>query len=120
MGYSIGSNFRKKPNHNGNFKKKGLGFIPPKNHKNEKIYKPKIVFVTGTSSEEEKEQVFRKQSNKEFLAKKQEEMKKEAAQKKKETRIHFKCNTMGHIARKSPKAIQIKQGVSEKTERKDD
>ena len=46
-GYSSGSGYRKKPNHNGNFKKKGLGFIPPENHKNEKISKKcKICFRT--------------------------------------------------------------------------
>ncbi|MFS7999642.1 hypothetical protein Hanom_Chr12g01168841 [Helianthus anomalus] len=36
-GYSSGSGFQKKPNHNGNFKKKVLGFIPTKNHKNKKV-----------------------------------------------------------------------------------
>ncbi|MFS7988105.1 hypothetical protein Hanom_Chr11g01030641 [Helianthus anomalus] len=35
-GYSSGSGFQKKPNHNGNFKKNGLGFIPSEKHKNEK------------------------------------------------------------------------------------
>ncbi|KAF5803343.1 putative transcription factor interactor and regulator CCHC(Zn) family [Helianthus annuus] len=112
-GYSSGSGFQKKPNHSGNFKKKGLRFIPPKNHKNDKVYKPKTVFVSGTSPEEEKEHVFRKQTNKEFLAKKQEGMKKEVAQKK-ETRTCFQCKTVGHIARNCPKAIQTKQGVSGK------
>ncbi|KAF5805052.1 putative transcription factor interactor and regulator CCHC(Zn) family [Helianthus annuus] len=41
-------------------------------------------------------------------------MKLKVAQKKKETRICFKCNTVGHIARNCPEAIQTKQGVSEK------
>ncbi|KAJ0508373.1 putative transcription factor interactor and regulator CCHC(Zn) family [Helianthus annuus] len=59
-GYSSGSGYRKKPNYNGNFKKKGLGFIPLENHKNKKVYKTKTVFVSGTSSEEEKEHLFRK------------------------------------------------------------
>ncbi|KAJ0925822.1 hypothetical protein HanRHA438_Chr04g0164021 [Helianthus annuus] len=36
MGYNCGYSFQKKPNHNRNFKKKGLGFVPPKNYKNEK------------------------------------------------------------------------------------
>ncbi|KAJ0546137.1 hypothetical protein HanIR_Chr08g0357571 [Helianthus annuus] len=35
-GYSSGSGFQKKPNHNGNFKKKGLGFTPTEKQKNEK------------------------------------------------------------------------------------
>ncbi|KAJ0880815.1 putative transcription factor interactor and regulator CCHC(Zn) family [Helianthus annuus] len=99
-------------------KKKGLGFIPPKNYKNEKTYKPKTVFVSGKSSEEEKEQVFRKQTNKEFLAKKQEEMKKGIAWKKKETRTCFQCKTVGHITRNCPMAIKSKQGVSEKLKKK--
>ncbi|MFS7978700.1 hypothetical protein Hanom_Chr10g00918531 [Helianthus anomalus] len=28
-GYNSGSGFQKKPNHNGTYKKKGLGFVPP-------------------------------------------------------------------------------------------
>ncbi|KAJ0795025.1 hypothetical protein HanPI659440_Chr04g0145631 [Helianthus annuus] len=35
-GYSSGSGFQKKSNHNGNFKKKGLGFTPTEKQKNEK------------------------------------------------------------------------------------
>ncbi|KAF5782171.1 putative transcription factor interactor and regulator CCHC(Zn) family [Helianthus annuus] len=116
-GYSSGSDFQKKPNHNGNFKKKGLGFIPPENHKNEKIYKPKTVFVSGTSFEEEKETLFKKQTNKEFLAKKQEGMKNEAAQKK-ETRTCYQCKVVGHIALNCPKETNTKQGVSEKLKEK--
>ncbi|KAJ0514708.1 putative transcription factor interactor and regulator CCHC(Zn) family [Helianthus annuus] len=61
--YSSGFGYRKKPNHNNNFKKKGLGFIPPENHKNEKYvrdFKSKMFFVSGTFSEEEKEKLFRK------------------------------------------------------------
>ena len=34
-GYSSGSGFQKKPNNKSIFKKKGLGFIPPENYKNE-------------------------------------------------------------------------------------
>lgn len=56
--YRSGFGFQKKPNHNGNFKKKGLGFIPPENHKNEKTYKPKTVFVSGASSKEEEKSSF--------------------------------------------------------------
>ncbi|MFS7945164.1 hypothetical protein Hanom_Chr06g00520971 [Helianthus anomalus] len=41
-GYGSGSGFQKKPNHNGNFKKKGLGFIPTEN---QKIRKMKNMFV---------------------------------------------------------------------------
>ncbi|KAJ0624743.1 putative transcription factor interactor and regulator CCHC(Zn) family [Helianthus annuus] len=115
-GYSSGSGYRKKPNHNGNFKKKGLGFIPSENHKNEKTYKPKTVFISGTSSEEEMKSPFWKQSNREFLAKKQEEMK--FADQKKEMRTCFQCNTVGHIAKDCSKAIQSKQGVSRKLKEK--
>ncbi|KAJ0467046.1 hypothetical protein HanIR_Chr14g0678891 [Helianthus annuus] len=63
MGYNCGYSFQKKQNHNRNFKKKGLGFNQPKNYKNEKIYKPKTVFVSGKTTEAEKEQSFRKQTN---------------------------------------------------------
>ncbi|MFS7996825.1 hypothetical protein Hanom_Chr12g01134381 [Helianthus anomalus] len=49
-GYSSGSGYRKKPNHNSNFKKKGLGFIPKENEKYVKDFKSKVVFVSGTSS----------------------------------------------------------------------
>ncbi|MFS7936717.1 putative transcription factor interactor and regulator CCHC(Zn) family [Helianthus anomalus] len=63
MSYNCGYSFQKKPNHNRNFKKKGLGFIQPKNYKNEKVYKPKTVFVSGKTTEAEKEQAFRKQTN---------------------------------------------------------
>ncbi|KAJ0650065.1 putative transcription factor interactor and regulator CCHC(Zn) family [Helianthus annuus] len=118
MGYNYGYSFQMKPNHNGNFKKKGLGFNQPKNYKNEKVYKPKTVFVSGKSLEAEKEQAFRKQTNKEFLAKKQEEMKKSVAQKKIETRTCFQCKTDGHIARNCLKAFKPKQEVSEKLKEK--
>ena len=60
MGYNCGYSFQKKPNHNRNFKKKGLGFVPAKNYKNEKMYKPKTMFVSGKTTEAEKEQSFRK------------------------------------------------------------
>ncbi|KAF5766373.1 putative transcription factor interactor and regulator CCHC(Zn) family [Helianthus annuus] len=103
-GYNSGSGYRKKPNHNGNFKKKGLGFIPPENYKNEKTYKLKTEFVSGSSSEEEEKSSFWKQTNREFLAKKQEEMKNEAIQKK-ETRTCFQCKTLGHIAKNCPKQL---------------
>ncbi|KAJ0600493.1 hypothetical protein HanIR_Chr03g0117201 [Helianthus annuus] len=63
MGYNCGYSFKKKPNHNRNHKKKGLGFIPPKNYKNEKIYKSKNMFVSGKTSEADKEKSFRNQTN---------------------------------------------------------
>ncbi|KAJ0658773.1 putative transcription factor interactor and regulator CCHC(Zn) family [Helianthus annuus] len=53
MGYGCGYNFQKKPNHNGNLKKKGLGFSSSENYKNQKTYKPKTKFVSGGSSEDE-------------------------------------------------------------------
>ncbi|KAJ0742835.1 putative transcription factor interactor and regulator CCHC(Zn) family [Helianthus annuus] len=85
--------------------------------KNSKTKQDTEVKNSRTSSEEEKEHLFRKQTNKEFLAKKQEGMKKDVAQKK-ETRTCFQCKTIGHIARNCSKAIQTKQGVSEKLKEK--
>ncbi|KAJ0613912.1 putative transcription factor interactor and regulator CCHC(Zn) family [Helianthus annuus] len=116
-GYSSGSGFQKKPNHNGNFKKKGLGFIPPENYKNEKIFKSKTKFVSGTSLEEEAKSSFWKQSNKEFLAKRQEGMKNGAYQRK-ETRTCFRCQEIGHIAWNCPLATKIKQEVVSKLKEK--
>ena len=52
-GYNSGSGFQKKPNQNRSYKKKGLGFIPPENDKNEKNSKIKTEFVSGGSAEEE-------------------------------------------------------------------
>ncbi|KAJ0556655.1 putative transcription factor interactor and regulator CCHC(Zn) family [Helianthus annuus] len=118
MGYNCGYVFQKKPNRSGNLKKKGLGYNQPKNYKNEKVYKPKTVFVLGTTTEAEKEQAFRRQTNQEFLAKKQEDMKNRVAQKPTETRTCFQCKTVGHIVRNCPKAIQKKQGVSGKLKEK--
>ncbi|KAM0070479.1 putative transcription factor interactor and regulator CCHC(Zn) family [Helianthus debilis subsp. tardiflorus] len=108
MGYNYGLEFRKKPNHNGNFKKKGLGFIPPENYKNEKISK-NTKFVSRPSAEEEKKSSFWRQSNQEFLA----EKKKNEVQRK-ETRTCFRCNEVGHIAWNCPLATKIKQEVSGK------
>ena len=45
-GYNSGSGFQKKPNQNRSYKKKGLGFVPPKNHKNDKNSKTKTEFVS--------------------------------------------------------------------------
>ncbi|KAM0066766.1 putative transcription factor interactor and regulator CCHC(Zn) family [Helianthus debilis subsp. tardiflorus] len=118
MGYNCGYNFQKKSNHNRNFKKKGLGFNQPKNYKNEKVYKPKTVFVSGKTLEAEKEQAFRKQTNQEFIAKKQEDMKKNVVQKKIETRTCFQCKTAGHVARNCPKTFKPKQEVSGKLKEK--
>ncbi|MFS8020095.1 putative transcription factor interactor and regulator CCHC(Zn) family [Helianthus anomalus] len=108
-GYNSGSGFQKKPNHNGNFKKKGLGFTPTENDKYVRDFKSKMTFVSGISSEEEKEKIFRKQSNKEFLAKKQDEMKN--VDQKKKTRTCFKCGKTGHVVWNCSQAIQSKQGV---------
>ncbi|KAJ0843129.1 putative transcription factor interactor and regulator CCHC(Zn) family [Helianthus annuus] len=116
-GYSPGSGYQKKPNHNSNFKKKGLGFIPPENYKNEKTYKPKTIFVSGASSEEEEKSSFWKQSNKELLAKKQEVLKNEANHKK-ETRTCYQCKNVGHIAWNCPMATNIKQEVLSKLKEK--
>ncbi|MFS7902582.1 putative transcription factor interactor and regulator CCHC(Zn) family [Helianthus anomalus] len=119
--YNSGSGFQKKSNHNGNFKKKGLGFTPTEKQKNEKYvrdFKSKMIFVTGTSSEEEEEKKdFWRQSNNEFLAKKQDEMKK-LTKPKKNSRTCFQCNIVGHIARDCSKAIQSKQRVSRKLKEK--
>ncbi|KAJ0435725.1 putative transcription factor interactor and regulator CCHC(Zn) family [Helianthus annuus] len=93
MGYDCGYNFQKKPNHNGNFKKKGLGFISLENYKNEENYKPKTNFFAGGSSEEEQKKPFWKQLNQEFLA----ERKKKYASRI-DRRTCFKCQKIGHIA----------------------
>ncbi|KAF5803479.1 putative transcription factor interactor and regulator CCHC(Zn) family [Helianthus annuus] len=108
--YNSGSGFQKKPNQNRSYKKKGLGFTPPENYKNEKISKTNTKFVSGTSSEEEAKSSFWKQSNQEFLA----EKRKNGAYVKKETRTCFRCNEAGHIAWNCPKATNTKQGVSGK------
>ncbi|KAF5818441.1 putative transcription factor interactor and regulator CCHC(Zn) family [Helianthus annuus] len=109
MDYSYGSDFRKKPNHNGNFKKKGLGFIPPENYKNEKITK-NTTFVSGTSAEDEKKSSFWRQTNQEFLV----EKKKNEVHQRKKTRTCYRCQEVGHIAWNCSKATNTKQGVSEK------
>ncbi|KAJ0883184.1 putative transcription factor interactor and regulator CCHC(Zn) family [Helianthus annuus] len=109
-GYNSGSGFQKKSNHNGSYKKKGLGFTPPENYKKEKFSKTNTKFVSGTSSEEEAKSSFWKQSNQEFLA----EKRKNGAYLKKETRTCFRCNEASHIAWNCPKATNIKQGVSGK------
>ncbi|KAJ0785715.1 putative transcription factor interactor and regulator CCHC(Zn) family [Helianthus annuus] len=119
-GYSFGSGFQKKSNHNGNFKKKGLGFTPTEKQKNEKYVcdlKSKMTFVSGRSSEEEEKKDFWRQSNNEFLAKKQDEVKKMTEQKK-DTKICFRRNIVGHIARDCSKEIQSKQGVFRKLKEK--
>ncbi|KAJ0887198.1 putative transcription factor interactor and regulator CCHC(Zn) family [Helianthus annuus] len=95
-GYNSGSGFQKKPNHNGNFKKKGLGFIPPENYKNDKISKTNTKFVSGGSAEEEQKKPFWKQSKQEFLAEKKRIG--TGVFHRKDTRTCFKCNEVGHIA----------------------
>ncbi|KAJ0883284.1 putative transcription factor interactor and regulator CCHC(Zn) family [Helianthus annuus] len=114
--YSSGSDFQKRSNHNGNFKKKGLGFIPTEKQKNEKYvrdFKSKMSFVSGTSTDEEEKTNFWRESNSEILTKKQVELKKIAEQKR-DSRTCFKCNNVGHIAKDCSKTIQSKQGVSRK------
>ncbi|KAJ0871134.1 putative transcription factor interactor and regulator CCHC(Zn) family [Helianthus annuus] len=95
-GYNSGSGFQKKPNQNRSYKKKGLGFIPPENHKNEKNSKTKTEFVSGGSAEDEQRKPFWRQSNQEFLAKK----KKNGTEVSypRETRTCYRCNEVGHIA----------------------
>ncbi|KAL9994360.1 putative transcription factor interactor and regulator CCHC(Zn) family [Helianthus debilis subsp. tardiflorus] len=118
MGYNCGYSFQKKPNQNRNFQRKGLGFNQPKNYKNEKVYKPKTVFVSGKTSEAEKEQAFRKQTNQEFLAKKHEDMKKNVVPRKIEKRTCFQCKTIGHVAKDCSKTFKPKQEVSSKLKEK--
>ncbi|KAM0031259.1 putative transcription factor interactor and regulator CCHC(Zn) family [Helianthus debilis subsp. tardiflorus] len=105
--YSSGSDFQKRSNHNGNFKKKGLGFTPTEKQKNEKYvrdFKSKMSFVAGTSTDEEEKESFWREKNSEFWKKKQIEQ-------KKDSRTCFKCNNVGHIAKDCTQAIQSKQGV---------
>ncbi|KAJ0805365.1 putative transcription factor interactor and regulator CCHC(Zn) family [Helianthus annuus] len=118
MGYNCGYSFQKKPNHNRNYKKKGLGFVPQKNYKNEKVYKPKTMFVAGKTTEVEKEKSFRNQTNQEFLAKKQEDMKKKEDLKKVEKRSCFQCKAVGHVAKDCPKTFRPKQEFSRKMKEK--
>ncbi|KAJ0827365.1 putative transcription factor interactor and regulator CCHC(Zn) family [Helianthus annuus] len=112
--YGSGSDFQKRSNHNGNFKKKGLGFTPTEKQKNEKYvrdFKSKKSFVSGTSTDEEEKTNFWRESNKEFLAKKQDEQ-------KRDTRTCYRCNTVGHIAKDCSNVIQSKQGVFRKIKEK--
>ena len=109
-GYDYGSGYRKKPNHNGNLKKKGLGFNSSENYKNQKTYKPKTKFVSGGSSEDEQKKPFWKQSNQEFLAEVKKNVRK--SDQRVDRRIYFKCQEVGHIAWNCPKTNYQKQGVS--------
>ncbi|KAJ0467775.1 putative transcription factor interactor and regulator CCHC(Zn) family [Helianthus annuus] len=115
-GYNYGSGFQKKSNHNGSYKKKGLGFTPPENYKNNQISKTNTKFVSGGSAEEEQKKPFWRQSNQEFLAEKK--RKGTGVFHPKETRTCFKCNEAGHIASNCPTNIKTKQGVSEKLKEK--
>ncbi|MFS7986257.1 putative transcription factor interactor and regulator CCHC(Zn) family [Helianthus anomalus] len=56
-------------------------------------------FVHGTTSEEEQELKFRRQSNDEFLAQKK---KQQPQVKDVSKRTCFKCDQIGHLARKCP------------------
>ncbi|MFS7956849.1 putative transcription factor interactor and regulator CCHC(Zn) family [Helianthus anomalus] len=89
-GYNSGSGFQKKPNQNGSYKKKGLGFVPPENHKKDKNSKTKTEFVSGGSSDEEQKKPFWRQSNQEFLAEKRKNGAEVVYQR--ETRTCYKCN----------------------------
>ncbi|KAF5804038.1 putative transcription factor interactor and regulator CCHC(Zn) family [Helianthus annuus] len=111
-GYNSGSGFQKKPNQNRSYKKKGLGFVPLENYKNDKNSKTKTEFVSGGSSEDEQKKPFWRQSNQEFLA----ERKKNGTEVfyQRETRICYKCNEAGHIAWNCSTNAKTKQGVSQK------
>ncbi|KAJ0457842.1 putative transcription factor interactor and regulator CCHC(Zn) family [Helianthus annuus] len=115
-GNNSGSGFQKKPNQNRSYKKKGLGFIPPENHKNDKNSKTKTEFVSGGSSDEEQKKPFWKQSNQEFLA----ERKRNGAEVfyQRETRTCYRCNEVGHIAWNCTQNTKAKQGVSQKLKEK--
>ncbi|KAJ0752910.1 putative transcription factor interactor and regulator CCHC(Zn) family [Helianthus annuus] len=115
-GYNSGSGFQKKPNQNGSYKKKGLGFIPPENYKNDKSSETKTEFVSGGSSDEEQKKPFWKQSNQEFLAEKRKNGVEVVYQR--ETRTCYKCNEAGHIAWNCSKNVKTKQGVSRKLKEK--
>ncbi|KAJ0744746.1 putative transcription factor interactor and regulator CCHC(Zn) family [Helianthus annuus] len=114
MGYGCGYGFQQKPNHNSNFKKKGLGFSSSEYYKNEKNYKPKTKFVAGGSSDEEQKKPFWKQSNQEFLAEIKKNVKKFAP--RVDRRTCFKCQKAGHIAWNCHKSTDSKQGVSSNSE----
>ncbi|KAJ0932319.1 putative transcription factor interactor and regulator CCHC(Zn) family [Helianthus annuus] len=95
-GYNSGSGFQKKPNQNRSYKKKGLGFVPSENHKNDKNSKTKTEFVSGGSADEEQKKPFWRQSNQEFLAEKKRNGIEVCYQR--ETRTCYRCNEVGHIA----------------------
>ncbi|KAF5802893.1 putative transcription factor interactor and regulator CCHC(Zn) family [Helianthus annuus] len=115
-GYNSGSGFQKKPNQNGSYKKKGLGFIPPENYKNEKNSKTKTEFISGGNAEDEQKKPFWKQSNQELLAEKKRNG--TGVFHPRETQTCFKCNEAGHIAWNCPKNVMTKQRVSEKLKEK--
>ncbi|KAJ0832759.1 putative transcription factor interactor and regulator CCHC(Zn) family [Helianthus annuus] len=115
-GYNSGPGFPKKPSQNCSYKKKVLGFIPPKNDKNMKNSKIKSEFVSGGSSEEEQQKPFWRQSNKEFLAERRKNG--DDICYLRETRTCYRCNEAGHIAWNCSKNAQSKQGVSQKLKEK--
>ncbi|KAM0041222.1 putative transcription factor interactor and regulator CCHC(Zn) family [Helianthus debilis subsp. tardiflorus] len=115
-GYNSGPGFQKKPNQNRSYKKKGLGYVPPENNKNEKNSKTKTEFVSGGSSEDEQKKPFWRQSNQEFLSERRRNG--TGVFHLRETRTCFKCNEVGHIAWNCPKNIKTKQGVSQKLKEK--
>ncbi|KAJ0854234.1 putative transcription factor interactor and regulator CCHC(Zn) family [Helianthus annuus] len=114
--YNSCSGFSKKLNQNRSYKKKGLGFVPPENHKNEKNSNSNTEFVSGGSSEDEQQKPFWRQSNKEFLAERRRNG--TGVFHPRNAQTCFKCNEAGHIASDCPKDIKAKQGVSQKLKEK--
>ncbi|KAF5768295.1 putative transcription factor interactor and regulator CCHC(Zn) family [Helianthus annuus] len=114
--YNSGSGFSKKLNQNCSYKKKGLGFVPPENHKNDKNSKSNTEFVSGGSSEDEQQKPFWRQSNKEFLTERRRNG--TGVFHLRNTQTCFKCNEASHIASNCSKDIKAKQGVSQKLKEK--
>ncbi|KAJ0809609.1 putative transcription factor interactor and regulator CCHC(Zn) family [Helianthus annuus] len=111
-GYNSGPGFPKKPNQNRSYKKKGLGFVPQVNHKNEKNSNSNTEFVTGGSSEDEQQKPFWRQTNKEFLAEKRKNG--TGVFHPRNTQTCSTCSEAGHTASDCSKDIEAKQGASQK------